>query len=66
MVKHLCRRINPSQRSGCQYLSICYSDKLVEAGIDASVGSVGDSHDNAQAETINGSYKTEVIQHRVP
>ena len=51
---------------GCQYLSIRYSDKLVEAGIDASVGSVGDSYDNALAETINGLYKTEVIRHRGP
>jgi len=51
---------------GCQYLSIRYSDKLAEAGIDASVGSVGDSYDNALAETINGLYKTEVIRHRGP
>ena len=36
----------------------------MEAGIDASVGSVGDSYDNALAETINGLYKTEVIRHR--
>jgi transposase InsO family protein len=51
---------------GCQYLSIRYGDRLVEAGIDASVGSVGDSYDNALAETINGLYKTEVIRHRGP
>lgn len=51
---------------GCQYLSIRYSDKLIEAGIEASVGSVGDSYDNALAETINGLYKTEVIRHRSP
>ena len=51
---------------GSQYLSIRYGDKLVEAGIDASVGSVGDSYDNALAETINGLYKTEVIRHRGP
>ena len=51
---------------GCQYLSIRYSDTLVEAGIEASVGSVGDSYDNALAETINGLYKTEVIRHRDP
>ncbi len=49
-----------------EYLSIRYSDKLVEAGIDASFGSVGDSYDNALAETINGLYKTEVIRHRGP
>ena len=51
---------------GSQYLSIRYSEKLAEAGIDASVGSVGDSYDNALAETINGLYKTEVIRHRGP
>ena len=51
---------------GCQYLSICYSDKLIEAGIEASVGSVGDSCDNALAETINGLYETEVIRHCGP
>lgn len=48
---------------GSQYLSIRYSDRLAEVGIDASVGSVGDSYDNALAETINGLYKTEVIRH---
>ena len=46
---------------GCQYLSIRYTDRLAEAGIEASVGSVGDSYDNALAETINGLYKAEVI-----
>ena len=48
---------------GSQYLSIRYSERLSEAGIEASVGSVGDSYDNAMAETINGLYKTEVIRH---
>ena len=47
---------------GVQYLSIRYSDRLAEAGIVPSVGSVGDSYDNALAETINGLYKTEVIR----
>lgn len=51
---------------GSQYLSIRYSDRLAEAGITASVGSVGDSYDNALAETINGLYKTEVIRKRGP
>lgn len=46
---------------GSQYLSIAYSDRLKEAGFRASVGSVGDSYDNALAETINGLYKAEVI-----
>lgn len=49
---------------GCQYLSIRCTEKLAEAGVDASVGSVGDSYDNAMAETINGLYKTEVIRKR--
>ena len=48
---------------GSQYLSIRYSERLAEVNIDASVGSVGDSYDNALAETINGLYKTEVIRH---
>ena len=51
---------------GSQYLSIRYSERLSEAGIDASVGSVGDSYDNALAETINGLFKTEVIRHKGP
>ena len=49
-----------------QYLSIKYTERLVEAGIEPSVGSVGDSYDNALAETINGLYKTEVIRLRGP
>ena len=49
---------------GCQYLSIRYTERLAEANIDSSVGSVGDSYDNALAETINGLYKTEVIRRR--
>ena len=51
---------------GVQYLSIRYSDRLTEAGIVPSVGSVGDSYDNAMAETINGLYKTEVIWRKGP
>ena len=46
---------------GSQYLSIKYTERLAEAGIEPSVGSVGDSYDNALAETINGLYKAEVI-----
>jgi transposase InsO family protein len=46
---------------GSQYLSIRYTERLAEAGIDSSVGSVGDSYDNALAETIIGLFKTEVI-----
>ena len=51
---------------GSQYVSIRYSERLAEAGIEPSVGSKGDSYDNALAETINGLYKTELIHHRAP
>jgi transposase InsO family protein len=46
---------------GVQYVSIRYTERLADAGIEPSVGSVGDSYDNALAETINGLYKAEVI-----
>jgi putative transposase len=49
-----------------QYVSIKYTERLTEAGVEPSVGSVGDSFDNALAETINGLYKTEVIRRRGP
>ena len=51
---------------GSQYLSIRYTERLRDAGIEPSVGSVGDSYDNAMAETINGLYKTELIHRRGP
>jgi transposase InsO family protein len=51
---------------GSQYVSIRYTERLAEAGIETSVGSVGDSYDNALAETINGLYKAEVIHRRGP
>ena len=51
---------------GVQYVSIKYTGRLAEAGIEPSVGSVGDSYDNALAETINGLYKAEVIHRRGP
>ncbi|MDR6144263.1 putative transposase [Sphingomonas sp. SORGH_AS870] len=51
---------------GSQYVSIKYTERLAEAGIEPSVGSVGDSYDNALAETINGLYKAEVIYRRGP
>ncbi|HHK2916736.1 TPA: IS3 family transposase [Pseudomonas aeruginosa] len=51
---------------GSQYVSIRYSERLAEAGIEPSVGSKGDSYDNALAETINGLYKAELIHRRVP
>jgi len=51
---------------GSQYLSIRYTERLAEAKIAPSVGSVGDSYDNAMAETINGLFKAEVIHRRGP
>jgi putative transposase len=51
---------------GSQYVSIRYTEHLAEAGIAASVGTVGDSYDNALAESINGLYKTELIKPRGP
>ena len=51
---------------GSQYLSMRYTDRLTEAGIEPSVGSRGDSYDNALAESIIGLFKTEVIQRKGP
>ena len=51
---------------GVQYVSIKYTERLAAAGIEPSVGSVGDSYDNALAETINGLYKAEIIHRRGP
>ncbi len=64
------RRPGPGKRlvahsdRGSQYTSIRYTERLAEAGIEPSVGSVGDSYDNALAETINRLYKAEVIHRR--
>ena len=49
-----------------QYVSIKYTERLAEAGIEPSVGSVGDSYDNALAETVIGLFKTEVIHRQGP
>ena len=51
---------------GAQYVSIRYTERLAQAGIEPSVGSKGDSYDNALAETINGLYKTELVHRRGP
>ena len=51
---------------GSQYVSIRYTERLAEAGIEPSVSSKGDSYDNALAETINGLYKAELIHRRAP
>ena len=49
-----------------QYVSIRYTERLADAGIEPSVGSVGDSYDNALAETINGLHKAELVHRRGP
>ena len=51
---------------GSQYLSIRYTERLAQAGIEPSVGSRGDSYDNALAESVNGLYKAELIHRRAP
>jgi transposase InsO family protein len=51
---------------GAQYVSIRYIERLAEAGIEPSVGSKGDSYDNALAETVNGLYKAELTHRRAP
>ena len=63
--RHLDGLIHHSDR-GVQYLAIRYTERLAEAGVVASVGSRGDSYDNALAESFNGLYKTEVIHQRGP
>jgi len=59
------RLVHHSDR-GVQYLSIRYTERLAEAGIEPSVGSAGDSYDNALAESVIGLFKTEVIRRRGP
>lgn len=59
------RLVHHSDR-GVQYLSIRYTERLAEAGIEPSVGSRGDSYDNALAESVIGLFKTEVIRQRGP
>src|SRR3546814_7797962 len=51
---------------GSQYMSIRFSERLGEAGINPSVGNTGSAYDNALAETIDGLYKTELIHRRAP
>jgi transposase InsO family protein len=59
------RLVHHSDR-GVQYLSIRYTERLAEAGIERSVGSRGDSYDNAMAESVIGLFKTEMIHRREP
>jgi transposase InsO family protein len=57
--------LRPRRRGrGAQFVSIKYTERLLEAEIEHSVGSLGDSYENALAETISGRYKTEVIHRR--
>ena len=58
--------LSRSPRPPTTYVSIKYTERLAEAGLVPSVGSVGDSYDNALAETINGLYKAELIHRRGP
>ncbi|MEP6295825.1 MAG: hypothetical protein ABJ382_00750 [Ilumatobacter sp.] len=50
--------------AGGQYVSIAYTERLAEIGARPSIGTVGDSYDNALAESMNGLYKTELIRRR--
>lgn len=63
---HVADRLIHHSDRGVQYLSIRYTERLLEAGIEPSVGSRGDSYDNALAETVIGLFKTEVIHRRGP
>lgn len=64
--EHLLRGPVTDSDAGSQYLAICYTARLQQAGITASVGTPGSSYDNALAETIIGLYKAELIYHRGP
>ncbi len=61
LIHHSDRGVQLGFKGSSQHLSIRYTERLAEAGIEASVGSIGDSYDNAPAETINGLYKAELI-----
>ena len=63
--KQLAGLVHHSDR-GVQYLAVRYTERLAEAGVLASVGSKGDSYDNALAESFNGLYKAELIRHAGP
>ncbi len=63
--RDLSRLVHHSDR-GCQYVSIRYTERLLESGIEPSVGSTGDSYDNAAAEALNKLYKKELIWKRGP
>ena len=58
--------MSKSWKSPLQYVSVRYSERFAEAGVEPSVGSKGDSYDNALAETINCLYKAKLIHRRAP
>ncbi|MEI8705473.1 DDE-type integrase/transposase/recombinase [Pseudoalteromonas sp. B62] len=60
------KRLIHHSDKGSQYLSIIYTERLAEAGIQTSVGSVSDTYDNSLAATINGLFKTEIIRRNGP
>lgn len=64
-VDHLWHLIHHSDR-GSNYVSLVFTDRVVELGARPSVGSVGDNYDNALAEAVNGLFKTELIRRRGP
>src|SRR5213079_2850930 len=66
IVRSQCSRLIHHSDRGVQYVSIRYTDRLAAAGIEPSVGSTGDSYDNALAESVIGLYKTEVIRRQGP
>jgi transposase InsO family protein len=65
-INNSCQRLLRRPVESAQYLSIKYTERLAENGIEPSVGRVSDSYDNALAETINGLFKAEVIHRRGP
>lgn len=64
--RQICDGLAHHSERGSQYLSIRYSVRLAEGGIDAAAGSMGDSYDNALAETVIGLFETEVVRKRGP
>ena len=65
-IEHLLLEVLRRSVETAQYTSIRYSERLTQAGALASIGTVGDSYDNAQAETLIGLYKLECVRHEGP
>ena len=66
VIAHLAHEVLRRPIESTQYLSIRYTERLADAGIEPSVGSRGDAYDNAMAESVNALYKAEVIYHLGP